>query len=59
MLVAFVSFNMELTHIHILPFMKPVDCNVITLLFIGFLAGTTIWFIIILRDQHNNKKKSK
>ena len=59
MLVAFITLNLELTHIHIFPFMRPVQINVITLLLIGFLFGTTVWFVIILRDQHNNKKKSK
>ena len=59
MLVTFVAFNLELTHIHIFPFMRPVQINVITLLLIGFLFGTTVWFVIILRDQYNNKKSKK
>jgi len=39
--------------------MRPIQINVITLLLIGFLFGTTVWFVATLRDQHNNKKKSK
>ncbi len=59
MLAAFVTFNMHLTNMYIFPFMRPVQINVITLLLIGFLLGTTVWFVIILRDQHNNKKSKK
>ena len=59
MLITFVTFNMRLTNMYIFPFMKPVQINVITLLLIGFLFGTTIWFVIILRDQHNNKKSKE
>ena len=59
MLVTFVSFNMQPTNMYIFPFMRPVQISVISLLLIGFLFGTTIWFAIILRDQHNNKKKSE
>ena len=59
MFVALVCFNTQPANMYIFPFMRPVQINVISLLLIGFLAGTTIWFIIILRDRHNNKKKSK
>ena len=59
MIITFVTCNMHITNLYV-PFLKPVEIHVISLLLIGFLLGSTIWFVLILQDQHNNnKKKSK
>ena len=57
MFVVFVSFNMHVTNIYF-PLIKPMQINVISLLLIGFILGSSIWFIIILREKYNNKKKN-
>ena len=58
MIIAFVTCNMHVTNLYV-PFLKPVEIHVISLFLIGFLLGSTIWFVLIIQDQHNNKKKSK
>jgi len=56
--ITFITFNVHITNIYI-PFIKPVQIRVISLLLIGFFLGSATVVSIILLDRNNKKKSPK